>query len=169
MVRSGANSEYRMLHLWVESTLGKPMVCAECGTTENRRYHWANLSGEYQKDPSDWIRLCVPCHMKKYTTREPRLPKERTGEEFCTNGHKKTPGNSYIRKNGWVECRICRRNTGIKSRTNASSKVDQYARDRSVLELQAILNIGMSNPSSEVGYQAMVEAIKQSISKLEKP
>ena len=26
------------------------------------RYHWANVSGKYLRDISDWIQLCVKCH-----------------------------------------------------------------------------------------------------------
>lgn len=53
---------YRGLHNWVERELGKPSVCDHCGTTSAKRYHWANASGGYLKDLSDWIRLCVSCH-----------------------------------------------------------------------------------------------------------
>ena len=54
-----------VLHNWVKKNLGKPNRCDICGTTENRVYHWSNISGEYKHELSDWQRCCVPCH-KKY-------------------------------------------------------------------------------------------------------
>lgn len=52
-------------HNWVKRQLGTPQKCEFCGTTEDRMYHWANISHEYKRDVSDYMRLCVPCH-KKY-------------------------------------------------------------------------------------------------------
>jgi len=28
--------------------------------------HWHNISGEYKRDVSDWIRLCAKCHKKEH-------------------------------------------------------------------------------------------------------
>lgn len=53
---------YTSIHKWIEHNFGKPKRCDKCGTTINRTYHWANLSGRYKRDKSDWLRLCVPCH-----------------------------------------------------------------------------------------------------------
>lgn len=61
---------YRQLHYWVEKTLGKPTVCSHCKeeklplTSGRRRVQWANVSGKYLQDVSDWIALCIPCHGK---------------------------------------------------------------------------------------------------------
>lgn len=52
------------LHDWVKSRLGKPSKCEHCGTTEAKKYEWANRSHEYKRDLSDWIRLCTRCHRK---------------------------------------------------------------------------------------------------------
>lgn len=60
----GNISDYKSLHYWVTSRLGRPKVCEHCGSSENRVYHWANKSGNYLKDLSDWLRLCVPCHQR---------------------------------------------------------------------------------------------------------
>lgn len=59
----GINVGYRGLHLWVQKILGTPNECSFCekkGTGHNM--HWANLSGEYKREKSDWIRLCPKCH-----------------------------------------------------------------------------------------------------------
>lgn len=41
------------------------------------------------------------------------LPKPKTKEGFCKNGHEYTPENSIYRR-GSRECRICRKNAGLK-------------------------------------------------------
>lgn len=54
---------YQALHLRVASARGKPMQCEWCGSTEERRYEWANLTGDYG-DVNDYARLCVSCHRR---------------------------------------------------------------------------------------------------------
>lgn len=56
---------YTGLHQWVQRKLGTPSLCVHCGTTEAKRFEWANVSRQYKRDLSDWIRLCAICH-KKY-------------------------------------------------------------------------------------------------------
>ena len=50
------------LHDWIRRQLGNPSVCAHCGTKTATKYDWANISREYKRDISDWMRLCRPCH-----------------------------------------------------------------------------------------------------------
>lgn len=58
----GANS-YREIHKWIEEQLGKPETCSKCGKIGyGKQIHWANLSGEYKKEISDWVRVCAKCH-----------------------------------------------------------------------------------------------------------
>lgn len=52
------------LHNWVERKLGKPKKCANCETTDSQFFDWANISQEYKRDLTDWIRLCRTCHAK---------------------------------------------------------------------------------------------------------
>ena len=54
-------SEYATVHSKVRRTRGSAHGCAHCGTTEDRMYHWANISGNYH-DVQDYVNLCVPCH-----------------------------------------------------------------------------------------------------------
>lgn len=58
---------YNALHAWVGRQLGKPKECSNCGFTSDngRQFHWANISGKYFRDLSDWERLCASCHFKK--------------------------------------------------------------------------------------------------------
>lgn len=58
----GTRSEYKHLHYWVNKQLGKATSCATCGS--NNWVEWANKSGEYKYDLSDWIELCKKCHFK---------------------------------------------------------------------------------------------------------
>lgn len=58
----GDDVGYRALHEWVDKRLGKPQCCDMCGTTRWGRYHWANKSGSYKREITDWIRLCPKCH-----------------------------------------------------------------------------------------------------------
>lgn len=66
----GNNVSYRGLHKWVESHLGIPKSCEECGIldkkcSDGRRYiHWANKSREYKRSLDDWMALCYKCHVR---------------------------------------------------------------------------------------------------------
>lgn len=35
--------------------------CLQCNTG---KFEWANKSGDYKRDLSDWLRLCISCHRK---------------------------------------------------------------------------------------------------------
>jgi len=61
----GDNVGRYALHEWVILRLGKPRLCARCGTTTAKIYDWSNNSGLYKRDLLDWERLCRKCHMKK--------------------------------------------------------------------------------------------------------
>lgn len=58
----GEEISYIGIHAWVTRQLGRPHQCENCLTKEYHRYEWANISGKYKRDLSDWVRLCVPCH-----------------------------------------------------------------------------------------------------------
>ena len=53
---------YWGLHNWVSRQLGKPTQCEFCGTGKARKFEWANKSGNYLRDITDWLRLCTKCH-----------------------------------------------------------------------------------------------------------
>ena len=53
---------YHAIHKWVIRYLGQPNECENCGTTDAAAFDWANISGEYRRDLSDWARLCRSCH-----------------------------------------------------------------------------------------------------------
>lgn len=58
----GDDIGYHGVHSWVESKLGKPMLCTQCGTTDSKRFHWHNIPKTYKRDLGDWVRLCPKCH-----------------------------------------------------------------------------------------------------------
>lgn len=58
---------YHHIHHWIKKELGKPTKCEDCGLEDanSRRFHWANISGNYLMITTDWRRLCASCH-KRY-------------------------------------------------------------------------------------------------------
>ena len=54
----GERVGYWGLHRWLDRELGRPKKCKHCGSTKEKRYEWANISGEYKRDVDDFIRLC---------------------------------------------------------------------------------------------------------------
>ena len=57
---------YVALHDWVRIKLGRPTTCEHCGKSglTGVNIQWANKSGKYKRELSDWLRLCVSCHRK---------------------------------------------------------------------------------------------------------
>lgn len=67
----GENVTREAKHVWIKYYFGRPMFCEECksetvpeGKVPARWFQWANISGEYKRDRSDWKRLCINCHVK---------------------------------------------------------------------------------------------------------
>lgn len=66
----GENATYDTKHLWIRKVRCRAYECENCGITredkqtkDGRNYiHWANVSGKYLRDISDYIALCYKCH-----------------------------------------------------------------------------------------------------------
>lgn len=60
----GDNVSYSGIHNWVRKHLGNCKECSNCLFTSDNthQFHWANISHEYKRELSDWVRLCVKCH-----------------------------------------------------------------------------------------------------------
>lgn len=105
----GTSSQYRTLHKWVESKMGKPMWCWKCWDRSRTRYHWANRSGEYLKNIFDWDRLCPSCHFQQDSKNLGTLGGKK---DFCKRGHKMESNNIMYRgnmnRNPNVRYRACR-------------------------------------------------------------
>lgn len=56
----GDDIGYFALHTWVKRNLGKPSQCINGCIA--KRYVWANISGEYKRDLSDWHESCDSCN-----------------------------------------------------------------------------------------------------------
>lgn len=61
----GDNVSYSGIHHWVRKHLGRPDTCSQCKrTATGKLMHWANVSHDYKRVVTDWIRLCAKCHFK---------------------------------------------------------------------------------------------------------
>ncbi len=60
----GDMASYTAKHIWIANKRGKPHFCEHCKRSDlpHRHYQWANVSHEYKRELSDWIRLCAKCH-----------------------------------------------------------------------------------------------------------
>lgn len=61
----GGVALYESVHNWVANRLGRPNLCSKCGVSNDTRFEWSNISGEYRYDIDDWERLCISCHRDK--------------------------------------------------------------------------------------------------------
>lgn len=65
--------EYRNIHNWIRSKLGKANSCSFCDGPA-KRYDWALLKGkEYKRDVRHFIQLCRSCHKKYDFTEEMKV------------------------------------------------------------------------------------------------
>lgn len=55
---------YAGVHSWIKKERGLAVECEWCGTTEAKKYEWANISHEYKRSLDDWMSLCAKCHDK---------------------------------------------------------------------------------------------------------
>ena len=88
-----SRKQYDHVHGWLRWNFVKPTECEKCGCSD-RPIDWANISGEYKKDRTDFMALCRSCHglMDK--------------KNLCRKGHELTPDNVYI-VSGNRMCRQC--------------------------------------------------------------
>lgn len=57
-------TNYKHLHVVISNMLGKPDTCEFCKKTglKGNSIQWANKTGKYLREPTDWLRLCSSCH-----------------------------------------------------------------------------------------------------------
>jgi hypothetical protein len=72
----GEHVGYQGIHRWIYNHFGKACRCDNPDCVYPRKnshgkymlypkiYTWANVSGEYKRDISDWMQLCPSCHTK---------------------------------------------------------------------------------------------------------
>lgn len=80
----GDKVSYITLHHWMQRHLGKPKKCIKCGSLGGKikGCHWANISGEYKRDFSDWHELCPSCNLTDGVKMAERFKKE-----VCPHGY----------------------------------------------------------------------------------
>lgn len=93
----GDDITYHALHTWMNRTHGKANKC-ENDLNHKGFYEWANLSGKYHRDRSDWKMLCHSCNQRMDWIR-------RNGDK-CKRGHEFTEENTYWNKER-RRCRAC--------------------------------------------------------------
>lgn len=62
----GDDIGYQGIHVWIWGKFGKASKCENlrCKNKFPKRFEWANISGQYRRDRSDFIQLCCSCHRK---------------------------------------------------------------------------------------------------------
>jgi hypothetical protein len=66
----GESATYSAKHRWIQNNWQKTGMCEIClmerkpraGTRLKWGTHWANKSGNYVRERSDWLELCPKCH-----------------------------------------------------------------------------------------------------------
>lgn len=111
---NGTINEYAELHRWVKKVLGKPDTCEQCNRSGlyGISIHWANLSGEYKREVSDWAKLCAVCHGRF----------DRPTKTVCKRGHLFKEGNIYVNPKGDRMCKECKRITRRRWRQKQREK-----------------------------------------------
>ncbi len=107
---------YRGVHNWVERKLGKPKTCSECEDNTKTYYEWANISGNYLRELSDWKRLCASCH-RKYDY----IPKT-----SCVRGHEYNEANTRIRITKTGTARVCRLCQKVHNNNYKMKRINNY-------------------------------------------
>ena len=63
----GNQVSYQALHMWINRKLGKARHCSKIASHNTypyiTKYVWANISGEYKRELSDWRSLCRSCNL----------------------------------------------------------------------------------------------------------
>lgn len=81
----GEDAGYTTKHTWASRTFGTPRRCEHCASESEKRYDWANVSGQYKRERADWLRLCRRCH-----TRYDRAIRLKKNKRYEFNGESLT-------------------------------------------------------------------------------
>lgn len=68
----GNNPNYSAIHKWIVRNYGSATFCSNDLFHVSSNYDWANISGKYNRDLSDWKQLCRKCHVNLDITEERR-------------------------------------------------------------------------------------------------
>jgi hypothetical protein len=127
---------YVAVHMWVAYHFGKPQHCENCLTTAKRMYHWANISGTYRRERSDWLRLCVPCHkkhdIKALGGKIKARPIKVQPSKICIVCHNEYFKNPKLSRTQWDNKTCCSRECGAKQTGIARLGVTQSAETKAI-------------------------------------
>lgn len=59
----GSDVKYQALHMWVRRKLGNAKKCAKDPSHKSKKFVWANKTGKYLRELSDWHELCNSCNI----------------------------------------------------------------------------------------------------------
>lgn len=106
----GEGASYYAKHMWILKHYGKANKCTCDQSHTAKRFEWANISGKYHRDISDYVQLCPSCHRKidLYKT-------------HCKNGHELINENIRISKEGWKVCKLCAKESRRRYKENAKA------------------------------------------------
>jgi hypothetical protein len=101
----GDKAGYVAKHMWLTKHYPK-LVCQHClkARHEVSRLEWANISGEYKRERSDYLSLCPSCHRK--------MDLKKT---HCPENHPRE-GNSKLNNRGHIICIACSRENSRRYR-----------------------------------------------------
>ena len=95
------SKQYQKVHKWLYRNYGKANYCSNSSNHSTKKYEWANISGEYFFDITDWKQLCPSCHRKMDFTEETRI-KQRISNKGKNNGLRKKVkqylGNKFVKE-----------------------------------------------------------------------
>lgn len=81
----GVDASYAVKHQYVARHLKKEK-CQKCGETSSTKLEYANISGEYLRELSDWIVLCQICHYT-FDNHSEATHLAALNRTNCKNGH----------------------------------------------------------------------------------
>lgn len=118
---------YSGLHKWVYRNFGKAIKCENDESHTSKVFEWANLSGEYKRDRSDWKMLCQSCHRRK------------DAGNYCKKGHPLFGDNCRIGTTGKRICRACANEWSKENRRLNGDKRRLYERlrDRRIARIRS--------------------------------
>jgi hypothetical protein len=109
----GDDASYVAKHMWIIKHYGNASKCSFNPSHVARRYEWANISGEYKRDISDYLELCPSCH-RKYDYDKKALKRGNGKKKICKHGHELTEHTIYVDSRGYRNCKECRKESQKK-------------------------------------------------------
>jgi len=114
----GEGAGYYAKHMWIAEQYGKATKCTKNPGHKAKRFEWANISGKYLRDITDYVQLCPSCHRIMDNKLNPPNY-DHTRKTHCKHGHPFTQESTYIDPRGFRNCKICRKNFAERRKENA--------------------------------------------------